>query len=87
MKNDKKQYCLKTKFILINPSNKMPIIELNVNDKKIGKWEIPLTGKAPFEREICFENEDKYISVNFNRNSTTSNPYHHAIGLKEFIIR
>ena len=87
MKNDKKQYCLKTKFILINPSNKMPIIELNVNDKKIGKWEIPLTEKAPFEREICFENEDKYISVNFNRNSTTSNPYHHAIGLKEFIIR
>lgn len=87
MKNDKKQYCLKAKFILINPDNKMPIIDLVINDKKIGKWEIPLTEKAPFEREICFDSENENISINFQRNSKTSNPYHHAIGLKEFVVR
>ncbi|MBQ8785153.1 MAG: LTA synthase family protein [Alphaproteobacteria bacterium] len=84
---DKKQYCLKAKFILINPNNKMPIIDLVINDRKIGKWEIPLTEKAPFEREICFDAENEDISINFQRNSKTSNPYHHAIGLKEFVVR
>ena len=84
---NKNQYCLKAKFILINPDNKMPIIDLVINDKKIGKWEIPLTEKAPFEREICFDSENENISINFQRNSKTSNPYHHAIGLKEFVIR
>jgi hypothetical protein len=84
---NKNQYCLKAKFILINPDNKMPIIDLVINDKKIGKWEIPLTEKAPFEREICFDSENENISINFQRNSKTSNPYHHAIGLKEFVVR
>ena len=84
---NKNQYCLKARFILINPNNKSPVIDLVINDKKIGKWEIPLTEKAPFEREICFDSENENISINFQRNSKTSNPYHHAIGLKEFVVR